>query len=278
MLDGGHRTGVLRIGTAGWTITPAGRERVPASGSHLERYAAVLPCVEINSSFHRSHRVSTWAKWAASTPEGFRFSAKLPKTITHVAKLVVESAAFDAFVEETAALREKLGAVLVQLPPSLTFEDCPAAEFFEMLRERLPGTCVAFEPRHRSWFGRDAEELLLRHEIARVAADPIRDARVGMGELPRPGGWGGFRYFRLHGSPRMYYSAYGAEYLERLAGVVAEEASGRDTWVVFDNTASGETLGNALDLQEMCNVGNESDAAPKRTAQPKPRRAKVKGT
>lgn len=243
---------MLRIGTAGWTITPRGRERVPEVGSHLERYARALACAEINSSFYRSHRVSTWAKWAASTPDHFQFSAKLPKTITHTARLAVHPSAFSPFVEETAALGPKLGVVLVQLPPSLAFEDCPAAEFFEAIRDTI-SVPIALEPRHRSWFRPEAEELLLHHHIARVAADPVRDPKAALDGMPAPGGWRGLSYFRLHGSPRMYYSPYPPEYLQRMTELVSEEARQRETWVIFDNTASGEALGNALDLQELCN-------------------------
>jgi len=266
---------VLRIGTAGWTITPAGRDRLPDAGTHLERYSGAFPCVEINSSFHRSHRVSTWAKWAAATPDNFRFSAKLPKAITHVAKLVIAPDAFDAFVEETSALGHKLGVVLVQLPPSLAFEDCSAAEFFEAIRDRI-ATPIAFEPRHRSWFSPDADELLVRHNIARVAADPIRNPKSKPGALPTPGGSDALRYFRLHGSPRMYYSAYAPEYLQRLAGVLHANDAAPDTWVIFDNTASGEALANALDLQALCSAPSDVSAATKSKAQPKPRLSKIK--
>jgi len=72
-----------RVGTAGWSIPRASAERAPGDGTHLQRYARVLACSEINSSFHRSHRAAVYAKWAASTPSGFRFSVKLPRAITH---------------------------------------------------------------------------------------------------------------------------------------------------------------------------------------------------
>jgi uncharacterized protein YecE (DUF72 family) len=126
----------VRIGTAGWVIPRQSAERSAGEGSHLERYARVMSCVEINSSFHRAHRPATWARWAAAVPEDFRFSVKFPKTVTHEAKLAVQAAALDGFFAETAGLGKKLGVVLVQLPPSLGFEDCPAAEFFEVLRDR----------------------------------------------------------------------------------------------------------------------------------------------
>lgn len=242
---------MLRIGTAGWSIPPAAAASAPGPGTHLERYARVLPCAEINSSFHRAHRLSTWERWAAATPPEFRFSVKLPKAITHVAKLVVEPRAFDAFADETAALGQKLGVVLVQLPPSLDFTDCPAVEFLEAVRECFPVTSIALEPRHRSWFTDDTDELLEQHRIAQVAADPLRDPRLAKGELPVPGGWDGLRYYRLHGSPRMYYSAYPEAYLRALSQEIAGAPQEKDVWVIFDNTASGEAFGDALRLQQL---------------------------
>jgi uncharacterized protein YecE (DUF72 family) len=237
---------MVRIGTAGWVIPRQSAEMAAGEGSHLERYARVFGCVEINSSFHRSHRPATWARWAATVPEDFRFAVKFPKAVTHQAKLAVPAAALDGFFAETAGLGKKLGVVLLQLPPSLEFEGCPAAEFFEALRDRWEGS-VALEPRHGSWFGAEAEELLERHGIARVAADPVHKGAVAL----RPGGWKGLAYFRLHGSPRMYYSAYEAEFLAGVARAVGELAEGTERWVVFDNTAAGEAFGNALELQKL---------------------------
>ncbi|RXH54251.1 DUF72 domain-containing protein [Granulicella sibirica] len=249
-----------RIGTAGWTIPRDHAAGAPAPGTHLERYAHVLNCVEINSSFYKPHRLTTWQRWAASTPGTFRFSVKFPKAITHTAKLTVPPGALDAFALEAAALGEKLGPVLVQLPPSLRFEDCPAAEFFEALRDRFLGQ-IAFEPRHATWFTRDADELLTHHRIARVAADPPRQPNANPAEPPTPGGWSGLAYFRLHGSPRTYYSNYEPAYLATLAKRIAELSSDTEVWVIFDNTALGHAFTNALDLQRLLTPKKRKGAA-----------------
>ena len=238
---------MVRIGTAGWTIPRQHAGSAQGEGSHLERYARVFGCVEINSSFYRSHRLSTWARWAEATSENFRFAVKFPKAITHGAKLAVPAEALDGFFAETAGLGKKMGVVLVQLPPSLGFEDCPAAEFLEALRERWQGG-VALEPRHASWFGREADELLEQHRMARVAADPVRK---GAGGALRPGGWPGLAYFRLHGSPRTYYSAYDEEFLEGVARAVEGLPEEAERWVIFDNTALGHAFENAAELQRM---------------------------
>jgi hypothetical protein len=79
---------MIRIGTAGWSVHARYGDRVPPGGSHLERYARVLDAVEINSSFYRPHKRGTYERWAAAVPQGFRFAVKLPKAVTHQARLV----------------------------------------------------------------------------------------------------------------------------------------------------------------------------------------------
>jgi len=238
---------MVRIGTAGWTI-PKNSAMVPGYGSHLERYARLLRCVEINSSFYRSHRETTWLRWAESTPGEFCFSVKFPKAITHVAKLAAAPQTLDAFFRETSMLGEKLGAILVQLPPSLRFDERLATEFFAALRERTE-VDIALEPRHATWFGPAAEELMNMHRIARVAADPSRDPGDAPRIIPRPGGWAGMRYFRLHGSPRTYYSEYEPAYLGELARLVSSRSATQTTWVIFDNTALGHAFSNAFEFE-----------------------------
>jgi uncharacterized protein YecE (DUF72 family) len=233
----------IRIGTAGWTIPRAVADRFPPLGSQLERYAARFDAVEINTTFYRPHRAQTFARWVAATPAGFRFSVKAPRTITHEQRLVDCGDQVQAFIDQVQALGDRLGPLLVQLPPSLAF-DAPIAEaFFADLRRRFAGL-VACEPRHASWFELPADALLAAFEVARVAADPARDPRAAA-----PGGWRPFGYVRLHGSPRMYYSPYGAERLAELARTL--EADRRETWIIFDNTASGAAAEDALMLRDI---------------------------
>lgn len=231
-----------RIGTAGWTIPRAVADRFPASGSGLQRYAARFDAAEINSTFYRSHRADTYARWVAETPPGFRFAVKLPRAVTHEARLVDAAALVETFRGEAAQLGGKLGPLLVQLPPSLAYDPAAAEPFFRSLRLLWP-EAIACEPRHPTWFEPDADALLAAHRVARVAADPARHPAAAT-----PGGWPGLRYWRLHGSPRMYWSAYDEAALRALADQI--RASPVETWCVFDNTASGAAAANALALQE----------------------------
>jgi uncharacterized protein YecE (DUF72 family) len=232
----------LFIGTAGWSIPRTPAQHFPGDGTHLQRYARLLRCAEINSSFHRPHAAATYAKWAASTPPEFRFAVKLPRTITHDQKLLRARLPLERFLDESGGLGDKRGPLLVQLPPSLAFDARLAGRFFTLLRDRYEGPVVC-EPRHVTWFSPPAEVMLLRHEIARVAADPAVTA-----DAARPGGWAGMVYFRLHGSPRKYWSSYPVEHLERLASAL--KAATADAWCIFDNTASGAALENAYALEK----------------------------
>ncbi len=232
---------MIRVGCAGWPLRAGDLPECPAAASVLARYASVFPATEINSSFYRPHRASTYRRWAECTPPGFRFSVKLPKAITHEKKLIGTRALFEEFLAPVACLGEKLGWLLVQLPPKLEFDAGSAGRFLRMLRARHDGD-VAFEPRHISWFAPRAEALLRWHRVARVAADPPR-APTGL----EPGGWDGAAYYRLHGSPRMYYSSYAPEWLDALGGKLAVYA---EAWCIFDNTAARAALPNAVHLNK----------------------------
>ena len=225
---------------------PRGEQaRFPGEGTHLERYARVLPCVEINSTFHRPHRESTFERWAASVPKGFRFALKMPRTITHDAKLRGTRPLVEAFLADLEPLGSTADCLLVQLPPKLEFEVRRTRAFLSHLRDRFPRS-IAIEPRHESWFASAADRLLSDLHIARVAADPPRAAN-GF----EPGGWRGLAYYRLHGSPRMYYSSYEPEFIEQLAErLEALRAARVPTWCIFDNTTLGAGTGNALSLRE----------------------------
>lgn len=235
-----------RIGTAGWSIPLADAAEFPSEGTGLERYSARLSCAEINSSFHRSHRPATWQRWADAVPDGFRFSAKLPKTITHGQRLVDAEPLLDAFAAEASALGAKLAVILVQLPPSLAFDAATAEIFFLALRSRT-AAAIACEPRHATWFTQDADDLLAARRIARVAADPAKVEPAAV-----PGGWRDFSYYRLHGSPVPYRSSYDGERLKGYASAIAADLDeGREVWCIFDNTASSAAMGNALELERL---------------------------
>lgn len=232
----------VRVGCAGWNIPRQTTSHFASKGSHLERYSQSFNCCEINSSFYRPHKKETWQRWARSVPAGFRFSVKAPRTITHEAKLNCTSEILSAFLEQIKFLGEKLGPVLIQLPPSLEFDHARARKFLSLLRGRFSGD-VVWEPRHISWFENEVDDFLKEFQIARVAADP-----ACVPDAARPGGLARLAYFRLHGSPRRYFSAYSSDYLIRLVAQLASLDARARIWCIFDNTAFGAAIPNALEL------------------------------
>jgi uncharacterized protein YecE (DUF72 family) len=233
----------IRIGVVGWSIRKEQALAFASEGTHLERYSRVFPCVEINTSFYRPHRRATYERWAASVPNLFRFAVKMHREITHRRMLIDFREPLIQFLSEVAGLGNKLGPVLVQLPPSLPF-DATARDFLEELRQRFAGSIVC-EPRHESWFEPAPEQLLAELRIARAAADPAIAPTAA-----NPGGWEGLKYYRLHGSPRMYYSSYSDDYLADLSRRLLEDGRTAPVWCIFDNTAEGAATVNALNLAQ----------------------------
>jgi uncharacterized protein YecE (DUF72 family) len=149
----------------------------------------------------------------------------------------------DRFIAEVNGLGDKLGVLLVQLPPKLAFDEQIAGRFFQNLQARI-ATPIALEPRNASWFAPDMDAWLAAHRVARVAADP---ARVDGSEAP--GGWDGLVYYRWHGAPKIYYSNYDDAALAALRLRLDKGVErGAQAWCIFDNTASGAAFGNALTL------------------------------
>jgi len=178
-------------------------------------------------------------------PASFRFSVKLPRAITHDARLSGVRASVAEFLDQLQPLGARVQCLLVQLPPSLELEARVARPALAFLRERFEGG-IALEPRHASWFTPTAERMLEALRVARVAADPPR----AVNRL-EPGGWKGLAYFRLHGSPRVYYSSYDDAFLDAMARrLKALDRSRIPCWCIFDNTTLGAGTANALGLMK----------------------------
>lgn len=238
------RTPTCRVGCAGWSIPRSSADSFPGEGSHLQRYAQVFNAAEINSSFHRNHTPAAYRRWAAAVPAGFRFSVKLPRSITHHAKLDGCDDLLRDFLAGVAELGPRLGCLLMQLPPKLAWDPARALPFLALLL-RLHAGPVACEPRHASWFQAEAGRALSAHGIARVAADPALSLRARV-----PGGDRRLQYLRLHGSPRMYYDSYASDTLDRIAARLKKpSADTAERWCIFDNTAQGCATANALALR-----------------------------
>lgn len=253
----GEASASVRIGCAGWQVPaglkPHGFPEMQGRPNHLQRYAALLPAVEINTSFYRPHLPATYVRWRDSVPNGFHFSVKMPRSLTHEAQLHDTDGNLDRFLDEISHLDDKLGCILVQLPPALVFDPFSAELFFDQLRRRtkIPAVC---EPRHSSWFGDPAAAMLAGLDIGFVRADPPPVNRPVPADTGRLGSTSKLCrpvYYRLHGWPVIYRSPYPPTFLDKVAAELATYArQGHRVWCIFDNTAEGHAVPNALALQE----------------------------
>jgi uncharacterized protein YecE (DUF72 family) len=182
----------------------------------------------------------------------FRFSVKLPRTITHDLQLQDAREPFTTFLAQTGGLAEKRGPILVQLAPSLVFDASVVVPFMQLVRDTYGGPMV-WEPRHATWYSPRVGALLKRFGMSRVAADP-----PPVPQATRPGGWPRGAYFRLHGSPRKYWSRYEERFIATLAATVRGNSTAEEVWCVFDNTANGAAIENAWDLHERLIVDPKS--------------------
>ncbi len=225
-----------RIGTAGWNLPAEAQDNFPIGKSQLERYSQVFNAVEINSSFHKAHKKTIYERWCDSTPENFQFSVKMFKEITHNKKLIGVEDDLDKFFQEIAGLKNKLGILLIQLPPSLVFEQNRIDIFFELLRKMFDGK-VVIEPRNSSWAESTPQNILKKYDVSYVKADPIKFTINAKQTL---------KYYRLHGSPLIYKSSYDDQFLKKIAKDLTPSS-----WVIFDNTQFGAGTQNALDLKQL---------------------------
>jgi uncharacterized protein YecE (DUF72 family) len=236
------------IGTAGWCIPKGLRDYFPEGDNLLWRYSRVFNAVEINSSFYKHHKSSTYERWRDEVPENFRFSVKLSRHLTHELKLQVSEHDFDLALQPLFELKEKLGCLLVQLPPSLMFDLKTAPTFFAGLREKYSGLLV-LEPRHPSWISQAALNMLKINQVSLVHADPTPFTAVTKlrEELPT--------YLRLHGSPVMYESSYSEMKLARyMVEMDRIRSTGVSPWCIFDNTKFGHATTDALKLMNQRNI------------------------
>lgn len=280
------------VGTSGWAYRewrgkfyPKGLVQAKELGYLADRVATV----EMNSPFYRLQTPEIYEKWLAQVPDGFKFSVKGWRGVTHFKKLRdTDQAVAKFFNSGPLSLGASLGPILWQLPPSLKFVPEVLGGFLGSLPKThgeavdMVGSQVlrggdgssdesgegalfdvpmsgafdpqlplryALEPRNDSFANPESYALLREHDVALVMADSA-------GRHPRfEEVTADFTYVRLHGSPRIYYSNYSEEDLETWAGILRPElGAGHDAYVYFDNTAAGHAPVNACRLQELLSL------------------------
>lgn len=233
------------IGTSGWSYQHWKGPFYPqgvGDEAMLAYYCSHFSSVEINNSFYHLPSPETLQQWYAATPENFRFAVKASRYITHMKKLKDPRQSLNAFFARIAALDDKLGPILFQLPPN-----------WHVNRERLGAFLAAlsrdyryaFEFRDPSWFGESSYELFRRHGAALCIYE--LDGYVSPRELTAD-----FVYLRLHGPDGPYQGKYDNRALSAWAGALSRwQQQGIDSYCYFDNDESGYAAQNALTLQAM---------------------------
>jgi len=233
------------IGTSGWnyeTFIGSIYEKDTPKRKYLEHYSKFFNSVELNASFYRSFPQKTWQGWYRRTPKDFLWSVKAPKLITHIKKLKVDKNTIDRFFSMVTILKEKLGVVLFQLPPSLEYDSSLFDAFLTLLPKDIK---ISIEPRHKSWFIEDFYKKLRERDIALVFSD------TG-GKYPFEKVYtANFLYIRLHGTKSLYRGAYGYKGLKPWIEII-ESFSGA-SYIYFNNTADGSAAQDALLLKKLLN-------------------------
>ena len=234
------------VGTSGWQYSDWRGVLYPPGVPQrrwLEHYAGRYATVENNGSFYRLPKAETFADWRARTPDGFVMAVKASRYLTHVRRLQDPAEPVERLMRAAAGLQDRLGPVLLQLPPNLPAD---AGALDACLREfaRFRGAGgrvrVAVEFRHESWWTEETRQLLAHHQAALCWAD--RRGRP-LNPLWRTADWG---YLRFHEGPARPWPRYGRQslrsWVQRLAATWPDEAA---VFVYFNNDPGGAAVHDA---------------------------------
>jgi len=241
------RKGRLCIGTSGFAYSHWRSVFYPQKLSPrdwFKYYVTKFSCVEINVSFYRLPDRSVWEGWAEAAPDDFLFCVKGSRIVTHIRRLKGVRQHLNRFHESIAPIKEKLGAILWQLPPTLRYNKSLLTSFMREL-SRFKGVRHAIEFRHKSWWRSDVKTLLSEEDIAFVVPSGMRDLPDDLIVTAS------FAYLRMHGYDTTYSGRYPKSELKRLAGIIHEAKileQGRDVFIFFNNDAHGHAVINALEL------------------------------
>ncbi len=250
-----QRTLNVYVGTSGWQYGHWKNIFYPANLTYsewLSFYSKHFSTVEVNVIFYRKVRPSTFQKWYSEVTETFLFSVKMSRQITHFKKLKIEQSILDSFIESVSILKDKLGVILIQLPPSLKFDEVLLKDFTSMLDKKYK---YAIEVRNKTFIDDKFFDILKSEKIAFCIADsagryPYYEAITS-----------DFVYIRLHGSKKLYVSEYTEEELFEWANKIKKW--NMPTFVYFDNDFMGFAVKNALQLKNyLHSVGEKIGQTP----------------
>jgi uncharacterized protein YecE (DUF72 family) len=233
----------IRIGTSGWTYSHWKHVFYPLAcpkSRWLEYYTEHFDTVELNATFYRLPKATTFEGWGRRTPDLFLWAVKASKYITHTKRLREPAEPLERFYSVTSALGEKLGPILFQLPPSLSFDEERFTGFCGCLS---PSRRHALEVRHPSWISDRLFAILKAHNMAFCISDTA--GRYPFHERVTAD----FIYIRLHGSKKLYASDYSEQELQAWAQKIRKWE--KDTYLYFDNDFEGYAVKNAKRMKEI---------------------------
>jgi len=236
------------IGTSGW-VYPHWRgafypSELPQS-RWFEHYSSHFSTVEINNSFYRLPSQKAFDRWRDNAPDGFIYTVKVSRFITHIKKLVDVSRPLSTFIDRARRLGVRLGPLLYQLPPVMRRDDARLESFLSLLPGDLHHT---IEFRHDSWLHNEVFDMLRLHNVALCIFDmPGVHCPLAV--------TADFAYIRMHGSSGMYSSWYSDDELGHWAKKISELSRGlKSVYIYFNNDAEGFAVNNAKMLREKLTV------------------------
>lgn len=243
----GHRT--IHVGTSGWHYDHWKGPFYPsdlAKKDFLDYYSRHFHTVEINNSFYQLPKVETLAKWRETTQEGFVFSLKGSRYITHMKKLKDPDESLNSLLQTVETLGGKLGPILFQLPPRWRFNYDRFSDFLETLPQKHR---YAFEFRDQSWLNERAYEAMEKHGVAFCIYELA--GYISPKEVTAD-----FIYVRLHGPEGAYQGQYDSQILSGWADAFSTWArQGKEIYCYFDNDEAGYAAQDALRLKGMLSKG-----------------------
>jgi uncharacterized protein YecE (DUF72 family) len=235
----------LLVGTSGWQYAHWRDVLYPTGLPQrlwLERYAECFDTVENNNAFYRLPSREVFEGWRERTPPGFLTAVKASRYLTHIKRLKDPEEPVDRLMNAAGGLGDKLGPILVQLPPTLQVE----VERLDRCLRRFPDRVrVAVEPRHPSWWTDEVRDVLVRNGAALCWAD-----RLGRPLTPlwRTADWG---YLRFHEGAATPWPEYGDQALRSWVRRLAETWDDReDAYVYFNNDPGGAAVRDAARFAE----------------------------
>jgi uncharacterized protein YecE (DUF72 family) len=239
--------GILRVSTSN-VVLPVAKQFYPDSfkdKSRLHYYSSIFNTVEVNSTFKKIPRLSTFEKWADDVTEGFQFSIKILKDITHVKNLNTEFKIVKSFISAANHLGNKKGCMLIQFPGRITSDYARDVEKILTHISKADSKNEwrkAVEFRSSTWYTERTKKFLHQYHAALVLHDMPKSGNLKLDENAS------FQYFRFHGPTGDYRGSYSEKFLQEQASKIADALlQGRDVYAYFNNTM-GDAFQNAATL------------------------------